>query len=221
MKIFKFLLFFLLLSLHAKADYNGFHFTFEINTKDGKTLKAYSYVAEYYWNNDSLNNQQYLLRSLGYQAGISDDTFHFFNDRLTYNYQNPEDITGERFQVYQLIDQTKLHKREIREIKVINQIEFTYTLNIYNLLSAKDLKWIQKEPKKRVRFGVYLCDFLICVHEENKKVNTILHTLSMLEEKYKSEEDNGDALEKYQEEFEEILKTLEGEKVVIVAGCSC
>jgi soluble cytochrome b562 len=59
------------------------------------------------------------------------------------------------------------------------------------------------------------------VHEESKKVNTILHSLSMLEEKYKAEEDNGDALEKYQEGFEELLKTLEGEKVVIVAGCGC
>jgi hypothetical protein len=210
-----------MLNLQAKAEYSGFHFTFEIKTNDGKILKAYSYVAEYYWNNDSLNNHQYLLRSIGYQTATSDDTFHFFDGRLTYNYQNPEDRTGERYQVYQLIQPNKLNKGEIREIKVLDQFEFTYTLSIYNLLNVSDLKWMQKEPKKRIRYGVYLCDFLICVHEESKKVNTILRSLSLLEEKYKVEEENGDALEKYQDEFDEILKTLKGEKVVIIAGCSC
>lgn len=221
MKILQFILFLSLLNLPAKAEYSGFHFSFEINTKDGRILKAYSYVAEYYWNNDSLNNQQYLLRSLGYQSGISDDTFYYFSNRLTYDYQNPEDSTGERYQVYQLIDQAKLHKREIQEIKIIDQFEFTYTLNIYNLLSAQDLKWMHKEPKMRVRYGVYLCDFLICVHEESNKVKSALRLFSELEEKYKLDEENSDALEKYQEEFEKILKTLKGEKVVIVAGCSC
>jgi hypothetical protein len=221
MKFLKVLLFFLLLGLHAKAEYSGFYFTFEIKTNDGKILKAFSYVAEYYWNNDSLSNQQYLLRSLGYQSGISDDTFYYFSNRLTYDYENPEDSTGERYQVYQLIDQAKILKREIQEIKIIDQFEFTYTLNIYNQLDISDLKWMQKEPKKRVRYGVYLCDFLICVHEESNKVKSALRLLSGLEEKYKLDEDNSDALEKYQEEFEKILKTLENEKVVIVAGCSC
>ena len=221
MKFLKVLLFFLLLGLQAKAEYSGFYFTFEIITNDGKIIKAFSYVAEYYWNNDSLSNQQYLLRSLGYQSGISDDTFYYFSNRLTYDYQNPEDSTGERYQVYQLIDQTKLHKREIREIKVVDQFEFTYTLNIYNQLDVSDLKWMQKEPKKRVRYGVYLCDFLICVHEESNKVKSALRLFSELEEKYKLDEENSDALEKYQEEFEKVLITLEGEKVVIVAGCGC
>jgi hypothetical protein len=221
MKYLQILLLLMFFNFQLKADYNGFHFTFEIKTNDGKILKAYNYVAEYYWNNDSLSNQQYLLRSLGYQSGISDDTFYYFSNRLTYDYQNPEDSTGDRYQVYQLIDQAKILKREIHEIKVIDQFEFTYTLNIYNELDVSDLKWMQKEPKKRLRYSVYLCDFLICVHEESKKVDTILHSLSMLEEKYKAEEDNGDALEKYQEGFEELLKTLEGEKVVIVAGCGC
>ena len=221
MKFLKVLLFFLLLGLQAKAEYSGFYFTFEIITNDGKIIKAFSYVAEYYWNNESLNNQQYLLRSLGYQSGISDDTFYYFSNRLTYDYQNPEDSTGERYQVYQLIDQTKLHKREIREIKVVDQFEFTYTLNIYNQLDVSDLKWMQKEPKKRVRYGVYLCDFLICVHEESNKVKSALRLFSELEEKYKLDEENSDALEKYQEEFEKVLITLEGEKVVIVAGCGC
>ena len=221
MKFLKVLLFLLLLCLQAKAEYSGFYFTFEIETNDGKIIKAYSYVAEYYWNNDSLSNQQYLLRALGYQSGISDDTFYCFSNRLTYDYQNPEDSTGERYHVYQLIDQAKILKREIQEIKVVDQFEFTYTLNIYNQLNASDLKWMQKEPKKRVRYGVYLCDFLICVHEESNKVKSALRLLSGLEEKYKLDEENSDALEKYQEEFEKVLITLEGEKVVIVAGCGC
>lgn len=221
MRFLQFILLLVLLNLPAKAEYSGFHFTFEIKINDGKILKAYSYVPEYYWNSDSLNNQQYLLRSLGYQTGISDDTFYFFNNRLTYTYQYPEDSTGERYQVYQMIDNAKLPKREIREIKIIDQFEFTYTLNIYNLLSSDDLKWMQKEPKKRVRYGVYLCDFLICVHEESNKVKNSLRMLSELELKYKDEEDREEDLEKHQEEFEEILKSLEGEKVVIVEGCSC
>lgn len=215
-----FILFFIL-HHSAKAEYNSFHFTFEISTDYGETITGYNYVAEHYWNADSINNQQFLMHVLGFSNATSDDSFYYFQHRITYNYQYPYDSSNQEYQVHQLISLKGIGKNQIQKILIKDQLSSTYSLGIFNELEMNDQGWISSKPISTVNYFTYLCDYLICVHVETPTTRDVLKKLQELSEQYKGEDLGEDDLEIYQGKFEKILIQLKNERVVIVAGCTC
>ena len=221
MKILQLTFFLVLLNLQAKAEYNGQHYTFIILTNQGEIFKAYNYVADGYYSNDSMGNQAYLLRVLGYPTSFSDDSFTFFQDRISYTYNYPGDPNKDEYKVYQLIQEKSILKSEIQKITITDQFEFTYSVGIFNELKATDRIWIKSKPKQSASYGVYLCDYLIFVHKPSKTTRVILEELKKLSTEYKGEDLEDAKLEEYAEAFQLLLKKLTSEQVVIVVGCSC
>ena len=221
MKILQLTLFLVLFNIQAKAEYNGQHFAFVIQTNKGESIKAYNYVADGYFSNDSMGNQAYLLRVLGYPNAFSDDSFTFFQDRISYAYNYPNDPKKEEFKVYQLIQEKSLLKSEIQKITITDQFEFTYSIGIHNELKASDRSWMISKPMESVNYGVYLCDYLIFVHKPTKTTRLVLEELKKLSTEYIGEDLEDAKLEEYAEAFRLILKKLASEKAVIVVGCSC
>lgn len=204
-----------------KAEYNGKHFTFIILTQQGESIKGYNYVADGYYSNDSMSNQAYLIRVLGYPTSFSDDSFTFYQDRISYTYNYPGDPNKEEYKAYQLIQEKSILKGEIQKITITDQFEFTYSIGVYNELKASDRTWIKSKPKQSVSYGVYLCDYLIFVHKPSKTTRVVLEELKELSGKYNVEDLENAKLDDYSDAFQLILKKLNMEKVVIVAGCSC
>jgi hypothetical protein len=221
MKILQLTFFLVLLNLQAKAEYNGQHYTFIILTNQGEIFKAYNYVADGYYSNDSMGNQAYLLRVLGYPTSFSDDSFTFFQDRISYTYNYPGDPNKDEYKVYQLIQEKSILKSEIQKITITDQFEFTYSVGIFNELKATDRIWIKSKPKQSASYGVYLCDYLIFVHKPSKTTRVILEELKKLSTEYSGEDLEDAKLEEYAEAFQLLLKKLTSEQVVIVVGCSC
>lgn len=205
----------------VKAEYNGQHFTFIIQTNQGESIKAYNYVADGYFSNDSIGNQAYLLRVLGYPTSFSDDSFTFFQDRISYTYNYPGDPNKEEYKVFQLIQEKSILKSEIQKITITDQFEFTYSIGIHNELKASDRSWIITKPKESVNYGVYLCEYLIFVHKPTNTTRLVLEELKKLSTEYIGEDLEDAKLEEYAEAFQLLLKKLTSEQVVIVAGCSC
>ena len=221
MKNLQLILFLVLFNIQAKAEYNGQHFTFIIQTNQGESIKAYNYVADGYFSNDSMGNQAYLLRVLGYPKSFSDDSFTFFQDRISYTYNYPGDPNKEEYKVYQLIQEKSILESEIQKITITDQFEFTYSIGIHNELKASDRSWIISKPKESVNYGVYLCEYLIFVHKPTKTTRLVLEELKKLSTEYIGEDLEDAKLEEYAEAFQLLLKKLTSEQVVIVAGCSC
>jgi hypothetical protein len=205
----------------VKAEYNGQHFTFIMLTNQGESIKAYNYVADGYFSNDSMGNQAYLLRVLGYPTSFSDDSFTFFQDRIGYTYNYPGDPNKEEYKAYQLIQEKSILKREIQKITITDRFEFTYSIGIHNALKATDRTWMKSKPKESVNYGVYLCEYLIFVHKPTKTTRLVLEELKKLSTEYSGEDLEDAKLEEYAEAFELLLKKLNFEQVVIVTGCSC
>lgn len=221
MKVFQAFFVSIVLSISVKAEYNSFHFTFEIYTDQGETITGYNSVAEHYWRADSISNQQFLMRVLGFSTATSDDTFYYFQDRITYNYQYPNDSSNQEYQVHQLISLKGIGKNQIQQILIKNQLSSTYSLGIFNELEISDQGWVSSKPISTVNYFTYLCDYLICVHAETPVTRDVLKKLLELSEQYNGENVSEDDLEIYQDKFEKILIQLKNEKVVIVAGCTC
>jgi hypothetical protein len=205
----------------VKAEYNGQHFTFIIQTNQGESIKAYNYVADGYFSNDSIGNQAYLLRVLGYPTSFSDDSFTFFQDRISYTYNYPGDPNKEEYKVFQLIQEKSILKSEIQKITITDKFEFTYSVGIHNELNASDRSWMISKPRESVNYGVYLCEYLIFVHKPTKTTRLVLEELKKLSTEYIGEDLEDAKLEEYAEAFQLLLKKLTSEQVVIVAGCSC
>ena len=221
MKILQLTFFLVLFNLQAKAEYNGQHYTFIILTNQGETFKAYNYVADGYYSNDSMGNQAYLKRALGYSNAFTDDSFTFFQDRISYTYNYPGDPNKYEYKVYQLIQEKSILKSEIQKITITDQFEFTYSIGIHNELKATDRTWMKSKPKQSVNYGVYLCDYLIFVHKPTKTTRLVLDELKKLSTEYSGEDLEDAKLEEYAEAFQLLLKKLTLEQVVIVVGCSC
>lgn len=221
MKIVQVLFVCLFFNTALRAEYGGFHFTLEIVTKAGKSIKAYNYVYEDYLSKDSLVSQSYLLRVLCYPTATADDTFHYFQERIDYTFQYPEDETNQKYKAYQLYQLVGMSKLEIQSISIIEQIPSAGGLGIFNELTLKDEVWFRKKVKRSEHFATNLCDYIINIHEETENTKKTIQLFNELNDQYKSEDISEQEFEVFLNQFEALLERFKGEKVVIVISCFC
>ncbi len=93
----------LLTSLEAIAEYNACHIEFIIELKDGSEIKAYTYIASTYINNNELSVETYLEenpKSLLQNRSISyDGETKYFANRLEYTYTRSDLSTSKMLKV--------------------------------------------------------------------------------------------------------------------------
>lgn len=230
---------FLLLTVHVKAEYNGWFIKFKITTKSQKELVGNVYIAQAYFEKDSINNSNYLIERFNTLDNQSEDSLVYYKNLLSYKYNQDGDTNT--YTQYGLLNQEMIAINEIKSIEVINMIDFWYLSGIGSSHTIADTIWMKKAPVESFSFGGYLCGWDIFVHEATKKTDRILlqlkeltenHTLKIdsLEKNlkylngndyYQTEEKIESLNDSIDEKASEILKLFDGEKVVILNFCSC
>lgn len=218
------------LSLSAKAEYNGYHITFTIETTNDLKLKGYSYVASAYLEMDSLQNTNYLKRALN-QNSTGDwdkrESFTYFKRRIVYNYNNYF-YDQQKQHEYYLTEKTALPCKSIKNIRIDDMIDWSYLSNMV-ILNTSDFNWLKSKPVKRYFFGSYLCEYEFFVHENNKKISQLLKPLIAQNEKLNqieksnntTERELAEAYENADEVINDVIEQLKGYKVVVVVFCTC
>lgn len=218
-----------LLSINAKAEYNGYHVMFSIETYNNEIHTAYAYLAPTNLNLDSLNNKNYLQKRLdqSWKENYLKDSLTYFLERVKYDYKRHEGLSDNIYSIYSLNSKASISFDDIKSIQVIDFIEQTYAVNISSPITLADSIWYKNDPIKSYSFGGYLCFYQVYVHSDSKKVDQIIQRLLEkqkqlieLEENDEMEIDlkNGDEIDN---EFYEIIKELNSEKVVVISECTC
>lgn len=207
-----------------KAEYNGYHLQFEIETVKGNKIIGYSYVYSSFFNSDSINDTNYLVKVLDLSNdGVDGDSLHYFMDRIKYKYRQVGDSQGEKIPIYTLDNKQVIPDKEIRSIDILESINQTYMIGISSPLSISDTTWTNKEPLKSYSFGAYLCYHQIFIHKNSKEIENIITRLSAKQKKtgkYEIDQETGDKLDA---EFSRIIEELIllDEKIVVITECSC
>ena len=240
MKAFFFLLSgFLLFNSSVKAEYNGWYIKFKIITQNQEELIGNIYIAQAYFEKDSIKNSNYLIEIFNTLDNRSEDSLVFYKNLLSYKYKQQEDTNT--YTEYGLINQSMIAIQQIKSIEVLNMIDFWYLSGIASTHTSADTIWMKSKPIKVFRTGGTLCDWQIFVHETSEntektiikieelqrsfstKIEALEADLEYLygEEYYQTKEKIENLEEKIDSQFQELLSPFKGKKVVIISFCSC
>lgn len=240
MKAFFFLLSgFLLFNSSVKAEYNGWYIKFKIITQNQEELIGNIYIAQAYFEKDSIKNSNYLIERFNTLDNRSEDSLVFYKNLLSYKYKQQEDTNT--YTEYGLINQSMIAIQQIKSIEVLNMIDFWYLSGIASTHTSADTIWMKSKPIKVFRTGGTLCDWQIFVHETSEntektiikieelqrsfstKIEALEADLEYLdgEEYYQTKEKIENLEEKIDSQFQELLSPFKGKKVVIISFCSC
>lgn len=231
----------ILLSISARADWgSNYQIKFTIGTGNGKICNGYSCVYRDFFNVDSLENTEYLKKEFykRFSEGRK-DTITYFQDRIEYEYKRQVWYEAEQKEIeqkdtiYYLVDQVDIPLRDIRTIRIDGVVEVSPFDGISSELQLGDTTWMKQEPVKRFDFNGYFCSYKIFIHVNSVRVNAVIGKLELKQEEtdkkielsYLSETAEESykimhEVEKIGEEVWEILKELDGEKVVVVFHCT-
>ena len=240
MKAFFFLLSgFLLFNSSVKAEYNGWYIKFKIITQNQEELIGNIYIAQAYFEKDSIKNSNYLIEIFNTLDNRSEDSLVFYKNLLSYKYKQQEDTNT--YTEYGLINQSMIAIQQIKSIEVLNMIDFWYLSGIASTHTSADTIWMKSKQIKVFRTGGTLCDWQIFVHETSEntektiikieelqrsfstKIEALEADLEYLygEEYYQTKEKIENLEEKIDSQFQELLSPFKGKKVVIISFCSC
>ena len=238
-KLFLILIGILLQTHSLKAEYNGWYIKFKIITQNQEELIGNIYIAQAYFEKDSINNSNYVIERFNTLDHQSEDTLVYYKNLLKYNFQPEEDTST--YTEYGLINQQKIHVKDIKSIEVLNMIYFWYLSGIASTHTIADTIWMKSKPIKVFRTGGTLCDWQIFVHETSENTEKTIIKLEELqrsfstkiealeadleyldgEEYYETEEKIEKLEREIDKQFQELLTPFKGEKVVIISFCSC
>ncbi|MGB0175936.1 MAG: hypothetical protein ACPF9D_02140 [Owenweeksia sp.] len=221
----------------ARAEYNGCFFKLSVEKMDGTSFIGHLYMTDAIIKTDSLNNNDYLVWNSGRGEFMPEDSIRFYKKRLSYiiSLENQQDT------IYTLLEPMALSKKEIRNIRVLDKIEQSYLYGLEILHESDDYAWLSKKPQTVLKTGGYLCDWEIFIHEESPQTNEVQGKLRKYEAEAEAKlkklsielnssdgpyhrelQENINSLEeRLDTDIPEILKGFKGEKVVILAFCSC
>ena len=232
---------FLLSASHfALAEYNGWFLKLAIETTKGEVIIGHVYRASAYFNEDSLSNERYVTRSMSHYFLQGDEPrMVYYENLVKYDYV-PEGGT-ETYSVYTLIGEKSILVSDIKNIKILNHIDFSYLVNVASAHALRDTIWMKTPPVAKYIVDGYLCSWQLFVHEESANTKQVLAELKAFNNKNqqqlkKLEEEldyaNGDYYREIEAKIEtleegldeaasDILAKLNGERVVIISFCSC
>lgn len=238
----KILLFFLLsfTIFSAHAEYRGVYFTLNIELKDGKMIQRYIGLNNQYMDADTISDVNQRIKKV--DAGDFDsanDTISCFVHLIKYTYKSfyKEQPTT----IYSPLELEKVPLSKIKNLTLSNPIEFGYLIGIASEHTIKDTIWMSQSPEMAFNTGGYWCDWQVFVHKSTPKVLKVKSATekldaefekqkagleaqmeqTSLEEKAKLEEQLEHLQDDHNDKKGKLLEDLKGEKVVIIAFCSC
>ncbi|MBK7431232.1 MAG: hypothetical protein IPI62_09960 [Bacteroidetes bacterium] len=217
-------------------DGNGRSIYFSLTTSKNKEIKGYVVISDYIDIYDSINDKREslnIIEALNGRLKLLDilklncsnhgrDSLLFYKDRLRYDYISTEGITSHKDYVFDYDIEYAVVFNEIKSARVISSDSVKYGFFIYNNINNTDSVWFKKKPVDTFKAGGYFCSHEIFIHVDSKEVESVLRQLDTLNKR--QEEFYTKPFEEqiqYDEMYHEELKKLQGQKVVIVSGCSC
>lgn len=226
------------LSYSAFAEYNGWFLKIEITTANNEVIIGHIYRASAYFEEDSLSDEHYTTKALT-RSFTEDEHFVYFKTLYKYEYVPLGGL--EPTHIYALLNEQGIATTEIKNISVLDRIDFSYLENIASGHKLSDTLWMKEPPVVKAIADGYLCSWQVFVHEQSANTQKVLAELAVYQTKNaqqfkKLEEEleyaNGEhyreietKIDELQESLDEmasdILAQLDGEKVVIISFCSC
>lgn len=229
---------FLVFGVNAlKAEYNGWYIQFEITTKANTSIVGWTYVAEAYFNKDSIHNSNYLIERFDVLDHQKQGTINFYHHLLTYRFKS---FAGDDEKIYTLIEEDSIPVNEIKSMQVLKMHEFWYLQGVVSKHQISDTTWMKSPVLERITVGGELCTWDIFVHQKSEAVEKLKAALSIIENKYtqkiealeeeldyaegdheKLEDEIDNLLEQKEDDIFKKIKNFELKKTVIISFCSC
>ena len=220
---------------HLFAEYGGEYHTVEIRLKNGTIDTGYFYVADAYFDRDSIEFSEYLIERLVRSYNYESDSIRYYEHLINYDYHSVQgDYNGTE---YSLISPVIIDRDAVEEVQIIQSIRSSYLQNIGSSHAIEDTLWMQQPPQSSFSISGNLCYWQVFVHKESESVeslkkeieqaakamNTRLRELEQEVEDYPSRE-NEARLNEFEynmdQQLSELINKFEG-KVVIIAECTC
>jgi hypothetical protein len=203
----------LLFAFASKAEYNGWLLKLVIEQTDGNKFVVFSHVPSYEIDKDSIKNSKYLFskRFILNKNG-------FYLNAVKYVFQNPYSGGKAKIETYKLLNSTKVNILQIKQIEIVDIINFGYSREILNDLSLNDSIWIKTKPLNSESCQTYFCSYNIFSHENNNQIERLIHSLKIKCKQIEKEESEKEI--RNDKEALLIIKKLTKYKVVVVNTCT-
>jgi len=218
--------------VRAECYHNGYYVRFGMMVSDSTSDNGYAHVYGYVFvyscdlNIDSLRCTEHLKKA--FVRGKEDDTLTYFQHRMIYQYprsHNPDSPLEEKIPIYYLLNKATVPLKNIRWIEINELIRYPSYIKISSELQLCDNTWIGQVPIKIVAFWSnwsFVCSHQLFIHANSEKVDAVIRQLALKQKelegmKYEDIDNNSVKINK---EIEEIVRKLDGEKVVVVSECT-
>lgn len=220
----------------AKAEYNGAFYQFEIEMQDGFIDTGYCYIADAYIHADSLNNSTYFKNRIYRSWYYDQDSLSYFQHFFSYQYklQYSSDVYTE----YLTMGKVSVQYSKVKTVRFLKAYSSSYLSDIGSFHAPEDTIWMKNPPVDTFSVAGYLCGWNIFIHETNlevadwkqkvqKKANELWIEYDELGEdlSYNRSDSARKSYSEFEDELDSILSDyvfeLTGQKVVIIAECSC
>ena len=222
---------FVSISVHAQCYWSGYYVKFFMTTVDGQYGESYIFVSSCDLNIDSLRNTEHLKRAFARSSYDGDNeytTLTYFQNRMIYQYQRSFDSDfslEEKIPIYYLLNKVKISLEDIKWIEILELKRDASFIQISSELQLSDNAWIGQTPVKQVEFSSnwgFICSHQIFIHENSENIDDVIRKLELKQKELDEKEDRDirDNTEEIDGEIWEIIKKLQGEKVVVISECT-
>ena len=159
----------------AAAEYSGWFIQFTLERMDHSKTMGHVYVASAYFDQDSIQDQGYVLSRFHMLHNLENDTLVFFRHRITYRYSMNEG--SERAEVHGLLNKDSIPLADIRSIQILEMIDFWYLEGISSDHTISDTAWMKEAPVQYVAVNGYLCSHQVFVHARDERTDAVLEEM--------------------------------------------
>lgn len=212
-----------------KAEYDGYHIHFEIETFTGDRIDGYFDASPLYFQKDSLQNTVYLIR-LFQSNKIKGDSanFGFYQDKISYT---PTDLLTLRQNapIKGFLNDTTIAFSTIKNAKVLDMEWFSYCsgTSLFGSYNYQDTLWMQSELKKSILIEGYLTAYEVHIFEDSPEKDVLLKDLELLQNEiddWTFETDQSGYSEEgflIDEKLSKLIRTFKLSKTVILLHYDC
>lgn len=165
----------------AQSYYYKYQLKFDITTDSEESLILYREIGAFYFDLDSIHNQEYLKSSLR-AYGSTVDSLSFYENSIEYFYCIADTINcpdSEKESVLALLDKvilgiTDIKRIEVLETKVASNFEYISTP-----LQISDTAWMKKPSLRAESFYTNLCSHKIHIYKNSQQLDNLISELEI------------------------------------------
>lgn len=210
----------------AQSYYSKYQLKFDIATNSGTSLILYRDISAFYFELDSIDNQQYLINSFAtYDQTI--DSLTFFKNSIEYFYclGTTECPDSEKQSVLALLDKVVIEISEIKRIEVLEAKRVSIFEDISTPLQISDTVWMKKPPIQVESFYTSFCFHEICIYSKSQQLDNLISQLEVVQAEIKvlidEDQINYDNDQIYNDKLRDIIDQINRDyKVVVISGCT-